>query len=121
MIKIRRAGVAFVAFVLLAGSAPGTSDSDPVVAARAQRAAAQGLSEDDLPPVPKGIVEPPPLPPPEIHPKDLRPRRGARKAKGASTKKGTASKKPATKKGAAPKRSSAAKRSVGKAPAAKAK
>jgi hypothetical protein len=43
---------------------------DPVVKARLQRAQAQGIEESDLPPVPRGVVEPPPLPPPEIHAKD---------------------------------------------------
>jgi hypothetical protein len=51
---------------------------DPVLKARAQRAAAQGIAEADLPPVPKGIAEPPPLPPPEIHPRDTRGYRNAR-------------------------------------------
>lgn len=52
-------------------AAPRPSD-DPVMKARAQRASAQGISEGDLPPVPRGIVEPPPLPPPEAHVKDTR-------------------------------------------------
>lgn len=52
-------------------AAQGPSE-DPVMKARAQRAAAQGIAEADLPPVPKGIVEPPPLPAPEIHPRDTR-------------------------------------------------
>lgn len=113
MMKLRRLGAASVALTLMGVSAP---DSDPVVAARAQRAAAQGVSEDDLPPVPKGIIEPPPLPPPEIHPKDLRPRRGARRAKGATTRKGAATKKgtPA-KKGPVKKKAGAAKKNPGKA------
>ena len=53
---------------------PATADSpqdDPVLKARTARAAAQGIDERDLPPVPKSLVEPPPLPPPETHPKDL--------------------------------------------------
>ena len=58
----------------------------PVLRARAQRASAQGISEGDLPPVPRGIVEPPPLPPPEAHVKDSR---KARKAKGKKRKSGT--------------------------------
>jgi hypothetical protein len=62
---------------------------DPVLRARAQRAAAQGVSEGDLPPVPRGIVEPPPLPPPEAHVKDTR---KGRKAK-AKAKKGKGAKK----------------------------
>lgn len=53
-------------------SAPGdTPQNDPVVKARQARAAAQGIDERDLPPVPRTLVEPPPLPPPETHPKDM--------------------------------------------------
>lgn len=44
---------------------------DPVMKARSQRAAAQGIQEEDLPPVPRSVMEPPPLPPPEIHAKDM--------------------------------------------------
>jgi len=43
---------------------------DPVMKARLQRAQAQGIEESDLPPVPRSVVEPPPMPPPEIHFKD---------------------------------------------------
>jgi hypothetical protein len=43
---------------------------DPVMKARSQRSQAQGVEEADLPPVPRGVMEPPPLPPPEIHAKD---------------------------------------------------
>jgi hypothetical protein len=43
---------------------------DPVMKARLQRSQAQGIDEADLPPVPRGIMVPPPLPPPEIHAKD---------------------------------------------------
>ena len=47
---------------------------DPVVKIRMQRAAIQGINEADLPPVPRGVMEPPALPAPEIHVKDfLRP------------------------------------------------
>lgn len=48
-----------------------TAQDDPVLKARASRAAALGVDERDLPPVPKSLVEPPPLPPPETHPKDM--------------------------------------------------
>ena len=48
-----------------------TPQDDPVLKARASRAAAKGIDERDLPPVPKTLVEPPPLPPPETHPKDM--------------------------------------------------
>lgn len=68
--------ISSLALSLVASTAP---QEDPVLRARAQRAAAQGISEGDLPPVPRGIVEPPPLPPPEAHVKDSR---KARKAKG---------------------------------------
>ena len=43
---------------------------DPVMKARQQRSQAQGIAEADLPPVPKGVTEPPALPPPEVHVKD---------------------------------------------------
>lgn len=62
----------------LRGQAPA---DDPVLLARAQRAAAKGIPEDDLPPVPRSIVEPPPLPPPELHPRDQRGSRAARAAR----------------------------------------
>ncbi|HET6331305.1 MAG TPA: hypothetical protein VFF76_11015 [Holophagaceae bacterium] len=53
-------------------AAPGdTPQDDPVVKARTSRALAQGIDERDLPPVPRSLVEPPPLPPPETHPKDM--------------------------------------------------
>jgi hypothetical protein len=79
---------------------------DPVLRARAQRAAAQGIAEGDLPPVPRGIVEPPPLPPPEAHVKDTRKGKSqgkkgkGKKSKGTSKKpKTAAAKKPAKGKG----------------------
>lgn len=56
-------------------------NNDPVLQARYLRASAQGISEDDLPPVPKSIVEPPPLPPPELHPRDQKGSRAARAAR----------------------------------------
>ena len=36
---------------------------DPVMKARSQRSQAQGIEEADLPPVPRGVMEPPPLQP----------------------------------------------------------
>ena len=73
----RTALISLLATGLVAQALP---QEDPVMRARAQRTATSG----DLPPVPRGVVEPPPLPPPETHPKDLRgARRGrATKAKG---------------------------------------
>ena len=43
---------------------------DPVMKARLQRSQAQGIEETDLPPAPRAVLEPPPLPPPELHVKD---------------------------------------------------
>lgn len=77
--------ISSLAMSLVASAQP---QEDPVMRARAQRAAAQGPSEGDLPPVPRGIVEPPPLPPPEAHVKDTR---KGRRAKGKA-KKGKGSK-----------------------------
>lgn len=81
------------------------AQEDPVLRARAQRASAQGISEGDLPPVPRGVVEPPPLPPPEAHVKDSRKGKKdkgkAKKGKPGSKKKSSAagSKAPAKGKG----------------------
>lgn len=51
---------------------------DPVLKARIQRAQAQGIPEGDLPPVPRTIIEPPPLPAPETNYKDTRRGRSVR-------------------------------------------
>ena len=59
----------FLGCCLLGAQTPG---DDPVMKARAERAQALGVREGDLPPVPRGIMEPPPLPPPETHRKDTR-------------------------------------------------
>jgi len=61
-----------LSLLLVACSLLGAQDlpPDPVMKARTQRAKIQGLSEADLPPVPRGVTEPPPLPPPETHRKD---------------------------------------------------
>ncbi|GLH67293.1 hypothetical protein [Geothrix edaphica] len=72
----------FISSLALSLVAAPRPQEDPVMKARAQRASAQGISEGDLPPVPRGIIEPPPLPPPEAHVKDTRKgRRSASKAK----------------------------------------
>ena len=76
--------VLFISSLALGLVAAIPAQEDPVLRARAQRASAQGIAEGDLPPVPRGIVEPPPLPPPEAHVKDSR---KGKKAKG-KTKKG---------------------------------
>lgn len=78
MDRSRKSVVLFLAcFILGAQPVP----PDPVLKARSERAQAQGIGEGDLPPVPRGIVEPPPLPPPETHVKDTRGGGGARAAK----------------------------------------
>ncbi|GLH75039.1 hypothetical protein GETHLI_35420 [Geothrix limicola] len=94
--------ISSLALGLVASTHP---QEDPVLRARAQRASSQGISEGDLPPVPRGIVEPPPLPPPEAHVKDTprgkKAKGRAKKGKAGAKKKGTAarSKKPAKGKG----------------------
>lgn len=80
-----------LSLLLLTGSLLGAQSllDDPVMKARAQRAQAQGINEADLPPMPRSVTEPPPLPPPEIHLKDTRGGRAAksqRKAKTAALK-----------------------------------
>lgn len=74
--------VLFISSLALSLVASAQPQEDPVLRIRAQRASAQGISEGDLPPVPRGIVEPPPLPPPEPHVKDLRKARRAKAKKG---------------------------------------
>jgi hypothetical protein len=73
----RKFGLALTTLAFAGSGLPAPSTGDPVTEARTQRAASLGIPEGDLPPVPKGIIEPPPLPPPEIHPKDAR---GGRRA-----------------------------------------
>ena len=86
--------VLFISSLTLGLVASNLPQEDPVLRARAQRAAAQGVADGDLPPVPKGIVEPPPLPPPEAHVKDSRKGRkviGKGKARKSGAKKKGAS------------------------------
>jgi hypothetical protein len=64
-------------------------DVDPVVRAKERRAV---RDSQDLPPIPRGLTEPPPLPPPELHTHDIRRRRGGARA----------AKRPAAQKGARP-------------------
>ena len=81
--------VLFISTLALCLVASAQPQEDPVLRARAQRASAQGLADGDLPPVPRGIIEPPPLPPPEAHVKDSRKasRAKAKDRKGKATKK----------------------------------
>jgi len=76
---------------------------DPVLKAKAMRALENGK---DLPPIPRGLIEPPPLPPPELHSHDIRKGRGvvskskkpaAKLPTGAAQKSQAASTKPAAK------------------------
>ncbi len=76
--------------------------------ARSERAQAQGVAEGDLPPVPRGIVEPPPLPPPETHLKDTRGVKAAKSRRASRTSKSVKSAKSA-KSAKAPKASKAKK------------
>ncbi len=89
MVRRRVTLISLLATALVGQALP---QEDPVMRARAQRTATSG----DLPPVPRGVVEPPPLPPPETHPKDLR---GARRAKASKGKKGSAKARPGRKAG----------------------
>lgn len=73
--------VLFISSLALSLVASAHPQEDPVLRARAQRASAQGLADGDLPPVPRGLIEPPPLPPPEAHVKDSR-KASRTKAKG---------------------------------------
>jgi hypothetical protein len=73
--------VLFISSLALSLVASGQAPQDPVMRVRAQRAAAQGLDEGDLPALPRGIVEPPPLPPPEAHVRDTRKGRRVSKRK----------------------------------------
>lgn len=61
---------------------------DPVLKARTQRAQALGISDGDLPPVPRTITEPPPLPAPETNYKDTRKGRASRASRSVHSKKG---------------------------------
>lgn len=65
---VKMLGMTLAAFGLLAAQVP----EDPVLRARNQRGLSANLSDSDLPPVPRTITEPPPLPPPETHIKDMR-------------------------------------------------
>jgi len=78
----RIVGTLLVAFGVLTAQQP---SDDPVMKARAQRAAAG--ADQDLPPVPRTVMEPPPLPPPEVNIKDTK---GYKAKRGKKGKKGKA-------------------------------
>ena len=82
MVRRQATLITLLATGLVAQALP---QEDPVMRARAQRASLEG----DLPPVPRGVIEPPPLPPPDTHPKDLRGGRG-KASRASKGKKGTA-------------------------------
>lgn len=77
MMRLRSLGILLVLASVLAGQAP---VEDPVLKARAQRGAG------DLPPVPRGILEPPPLPPAVSHVKDTPGWRASRKSRKVRSK-----------------------------------
>ena len=81
--------------VCLAGSIVSAQgeDADPVLRAKAQRALD---NHQDLPPIPRGLTEPPPLPPPEMHAHDIRKKRVATNATARSNIKKAAPAKKAT-------------------------
>ena len=81
--------VLFIGTLALSLVAAAQPQEDPVLRARAQRASAAGIADGDLPPVPRGIVEPPPLPPPEAHQRDTA--KGKKAPAKGKTKKGKAS------------------------------
>lgn len=64
------------------------AQEDPVLKVRTQRAQALGISDGDLPPVPRAISEPPPLPAPETNYKDTRKGKAARRGRSTHAKKG---------------------------------
>jgi hypothetical protein len=104
MTLIKHAGVLFLIAGILSAQ---QAIEDPVMNARALRASTPS-HEDDLPPVPRAILEPPPLPPPVTHVKDTPGYRASRKAKKskrktAKTSKGTKASTPVKKKPAAKK------------------
>ena len=81
--------VLFIGTLALSLVAAAQPQEDPVLRARAQRASAAGIADGDLPPVPRGIVEPPPQPPPEAHQRDTA--KGQKAPAKGKTKKGKAS------------------------------
>jgi len=86
MIYSRLVGSLLVTFGVLTAQQPA---DDPVMKARSERATVG--ADLDLPPVPRTVMEPPPLPPPEVNIKDTRgykAKRGKR-GKAAVAKKGT--------------------------------
>lgn len=83
----RLVGTLAVTFGVLTAQQP---TDDPVMKARAQRASAG--ADQDLPPVPRTVMEPPPLPPPEVHIKDTRGYKAKRGKKGKAAATTTASK-----------------------------
>lgn len=86
---LRCSSILLLGCAVLGAAAQG---EDPVLKARAERARAQGVAEGDLPPVPRTIVEPPPLPPPETHLKDLPGAKAGKGAKAAKARKGSGAK-----------------------------
>lgn len=82
MVGIKRWGV--LAIVMAFGLSAQVPE-DPVMKARTQRPEGQG-AEGDLPPVPRTVLEPPPLPPPEEHQRDSKKARKGKAAKSTPAK-----------------------------------
>lgn len=91
---------------------------DPVLRARAAREKSGIANEGDLPPVPKGVLEPPPLPPPEAYER----KQGKKALKAGKAPAATLAKGKKGKKGkATPAEAKAGKKKAKKAPAARGK
>jgi len=94
--------------ICFAAMAQSPDPMDPVLKAKAIRALENGK---DLPPIPRGLIEPPPLPPPELHSHDIRKSRGgaskyrrpaAKSSTGSAQKSQAGAAKPPTKSAAPP-------------------
>ncbi|MDR2697349.1 MAG: hypothetical protein LBB40_02615 [Holophagales bacterium] len=93
MILKRVLGIAICLTGSFAFAQNADADADPVLRAKAQRAF---NNNQDLPPIPRGLTEPPPLPPPELHTHDIKAKRrsyaiaNSKSKKTASVKKNNA-------------------------------
>ncbi|HNX94948.1 MAG TPA: hypothetical protein PKL14_07280 [Holophaga sp.] len=115
---LRMLGAAVLATSLLSAQIP----EDPVLKAHGEKALTQGVSNGDLPPVPRGVSEPPPLPPPESNPKDVKGYRASRRQAVAAKRRGKGKlKAKVAKKGRASRESRAENASTAKAVGGKAK
>lgn len=109
MVGTKRWGILAMAMALgLSAQVP----DDPVMKAKAQRGEAPG-GAGDLPPVPRTILEPPPLPPPEEHHRDSRKTRAGKAGKKVKSAPATSKAKGKATSKAAPKGRKARKKTKG--------